>query len=143
MKYKVIPAGSFFTLIYGRNLDLWCVLIGLDFLVAGSITHTSKAPPRATKIVQPRGWEGGDSSTSTSAWSSDASASLAAAASMGVDDGGPSGGGRVLSGGKTGVSVAGLNSLDREFQRVLKAGVDVFKHPCENKNANESIIGVF
>lgn len=112
----------------------------VDFHVAGSIAHTSMAPPRATKIAQPRGWEGDDSSTTTSAWSSDASASLAAAASMGMDDGGPSGGGRVLSGGRMGVSVAGLNSLDREFQRVLKAGVDVFKHPCEN--ANKSIRAV-
>ena len=77
------------------------------------------------------GWEREDSgSVTTSAWSSGASSALAAAAGIGVEEAGVSGAVGSLSGWKTEISVE-VNAVDLEFQRVLKAGVDVFKHTCE------------
>lgn len=52
--------------------------------------------------------------------------------SSGVSRSNGSGGvGRLLSGGRRSDSLGGANGVDRDFHRIMKAGVVVFKHSCE------------
>ncbi|CAN0396456.1 unnamed protein product, partial [Hapterophycus canaliculatus] len=100
---------------------------------------------RIARVAQPQGWEvagtgtgsGGSATTAagsaaTSTTSSNASAALAAAAAAAASTGGGGEGGReiVLSWGRRSGSwgAGGVAATDREFHRILKAGVDVFKH---------------
>eukprot|EP00903_Cladosiphon_okamuranus_P010543 g9973.t1 len=101
----------------------------------------SAGPTRIPHTSQPQGWEisggsggsGGSGTTvpgsaATSTTSSGASAALAAAAACGAS--GSGGREEVLSWGRRSGSwgAGGVAAADREFNRILKAGVDVFKH---------------
>ncbi|CAN0081231.1 unnamed protein product, partial [Ectocarpus sp. 13 AM-2016] len=95
----------------------------------GHIAHGTNPSARAARITQPQGWEGGGggSSATTSTTSSTGSTALAVAAASGGGEGGRE---TVLSWGRRSGSwgAGGVAAADREFNRILKSGIDVFKH---------------
>ncbi|CAM9681945.1 unnamed protein product [Ectocarpus sp. 4 AP-2014] len=95
----------------------------------GNIAHGTNPSARAARITQPQGWEagGGGSSATTSTTSSTGSTALAVAAASGGGEGGRE---TVLSWGRRSGSwgAGGVAAADREFNRILKSGIDVYKH---------------
>lgn len=102
----------------------------------GSMAPRNSRGHRAVNIAQPYGWEystteAGSTSTSTTSSSASAALAAAAAASVGVEEASSVGGVGTKGDNRRSGSWGGGNAMDREFHRILKAGVDVFKHSCE------------
>ncbi|CAM9609676.1 unnamed protein product [Ectocarpus sp. 8 AP-2014] len=108
----------------------------------GHIAHGSNPSARAARITQPQGWEagGGGSSATTSTTSSTGSTALAVAAASGGGEGGRE---TVLSWGRRSGSwgAGGVAAADREFNRILKSGIDVFKH-CSTRESTQQWVDV-
>ncbi|CBN75797.1 hypothetical protein Esi_0181_0027 [Ectocarpus siliculosus] len=108
----------------------------------GHIAHGTNPSARAARITQPQGWEagGGGSSATTSTTSSTGSTALAVAAASGGGEGGRE---TVLSWGRRSGSwgAGGVAAADREFNRILKSGVDVFKH-CSTRESTQQWVDV-
>ncbi|CAM9407376.1 unnamed protein product [Ectocarpus fasciculatus] len=113
----------------------------------GHIAHGTNPSARAARITQPQGWEaggvGGGSSATTSTTSSSGSTALAMAAASAGGGGGEGGRETVLSWGRRSGSwgAGGVAAADREFNRILKSGVDVFKH-CSTRESTQQWVDV-